>query len=340
MEYEYLPYRPEFRDGVLRLQRVLWSRNLNVNSEHLKWKYEENPYLPDVLIYVALYDGQVVGMRGIYGTKWEFGDPSNSQVIVCGGDTVVEPEHQSRGLFRRIDSAAIDGLVALGYEYVFNLSAAPVTFLRSLRAGWNALGPYNIYAWDGRKHQERRSAPKRDYPNVTGTREVRAAEMASLAGKNGPNGKIRHVKDRQYYEWRFQNPLSRFGFLYWDEGGELQGYLVIQTPRLRKTRFINIVDWEVARPEIYDELINNAVDRWHSNLVTTWTSTLAPSQMSLLRSLGFEYWDETHGVKKYEPGLLIKAVGSDAPAEEWSIGGTKLLDMSNWDLRMLFSDFA
>ena len=69
--------------------------------------------------------------------------------------------------------------------------------------------------------------------------------MAELAERIGYDGRIRHVRDEQYFSWRFQNPLSEYRFLFWDNG-RLDGYLVLY----RKVyppgndELAYIVDWD------------------------------------------------------------------------------------------------
>jgi hypothetical protein len=67
-EYEIIAYSPEFRDRLLLLQRRSWGPDLAGNSNYFKWKYEDNPHGDQPLVYLALFDGEVVGMRGFWDT--------------------------------------------------------------------------------------------------------------------------------------------------------------------------------------------------------------------------------------------------------------------------------
>ena len=71
--YRVVPYSPALKPQVIELQKHLWSTYASVNAAILEWKYENNPYLDDVLLYVALCDDRVVGMRGMFGGTWETG---------------------------------------------------------------------------------------------------------------------------------------------------------------------------------------------------------------------------------------------------------------------------
>ena len=129
MEYEIVRYQPEFHEGVLKLLEGLWSPSPALNAACLEWKHERNPYQREPLLYLALHQGRVVGMRGMCGAKWEAGVPRREFAIPCACDLVIAPDHRNRGLISKIMRFAFDDLKQRGTEYVFNLSAGSVTFL-------------------------------------------------------------------------------------------------------------------------------------------------------------------------------------------------------------------
>lgn len=151
--YEIRRYDARLRSQVLDLQGHLWHSDASVNDAYLEWKYYRNPYMDDPVIHVALSKGQVVGMRGVYGAKWEVGNPAQQFIIPCAGDLVVAPDHRDVGLLLKIlEAAAID--LATSYPvayvkgraqrlpsmYVFSLSAGPASQLASLLTGWRNVG--------------------------------------------------------------------------------------------------------------------------------------------------------------------------------------------------------
>ena len=80
MSYRFTRYQPKYREEIVRLQTVLWGPDLVLNTAYLTWKYEQNPYLDEPLIYLALQNERVVGMRWLFGAQWEIG-PSGQTVI-------------------------------------------------------------------------------------------------------------------------------------------------------------------------------------------------------------------------------------------------------------------
>ena len=298
------------------------------------------------LIYLVLRAGEVVGMRGMHGARWQVGGAAGTVDVVCAGDMVVVPAHQNRGLFRQINEAAMHDLAALGHRFVFNFSAAPVTFLRSLRSGWRLVGAYRTVARPPGKLATRHvDRLRRAEPKIAREAAARAAAMANLNrrldGPPGQRGRIGHVRDSDYYAWRFSNPLSTYSFLYsglQTGGAELDGYMVLQRSRLAQGGRINILDWVALRPDTLRDLLIVAIADNHASAMGTWSATLSAERIDILADFAFRHFDESQGVNHYQPGVLVAATGGDEAGHAWALGGTPLLDIANWDLRMVYSD--
>ena len=171
--------------------------------------------------------------------------------------------------------------------------------------------------------------------------KARAEEMARLISRIGHDGRIRHVRDENYLSWRYQNPLHRYLFLYWEEE-RLEGYLVLQqylselSDRLR----VNIVDWEGTTPRVLSGLLRGATRLGPFADLNIWTATLMAKAKALLREAGFRpvpEGQEGAGVGQSQPCLLVRSVQDGYPETDWSLDGRWLLDMANWDIRMVYS---
>jgi GNAT superfamily N-acetyltransferase len=373
--YEIVRYTPALKERVVRLQRELWSADLDVNAAYLEWKYERNPYADSPAIYLALHDGEPVGMRGLFGARWEVGRPPRAFAGPCAGDLVIAPEHRNRGLSERIMDAAARDIVDAPYPFVFNLSASLATQLASLRTGWKSAGPLETARWHaperwaearvmryagrlpylwrfaaraarpfhaldrhGRRHRGGR------HRQVILERAPRPDPMSTLVAEVGGDGRIRHVRDRRYFEWRFQNPLSAYRFLYW-MSGELEGYLVLQAPAHRPGGLVTIVDWEARDTRVLAELLEAALGWGRFDDLIVWTSTLPAEGHALLFDSGFVAVATTESIgqafrtKAVRPTVLVRAVRPGvAPARDWQVDGRPVLDLASWDLRMVYSD--
>ena len=107
--YEISRYQPEDKADVAELQKDLWSSD-RLNTAYLEWKYEQNPYLDRIPIYLAWCRGELVGMRGFHGSRWEAGQPRQEFAFYCADDLVITPAHRNRGLVTRIMKVAFEDL--------------------------------------------------------------------------------------------------------------------------------------------------------------------------------------------------------------------------------------
>ena len=162
--------------------------------------------------------------------------------------------------------------------------------------------------------------------------------MSALLKRIGTDGRIRHVRDRTYLEWRFQNPLSRYGFLLSDDRG-LDGYLVLQeyTSAFADPARLNVVDWEATSMPALERLLEAACRlAGHRKQLFTWTATLSPEKLALLAKRRFRE-EKEEGAGQQKNSVLVRALAKDRPARDWVLAGKPLTDLTEWDLRMLYS---
>ncbi len=399
--YQIVKYRPEFKNQLLKLQAHLWGRDQVRRAAYLEWKYDRNPFVNDIYIYVAFYDEQLVGMVGAYGVQWEVGKPSQLFSGLCFADLVILPGHRNRNLFRKLMTFALDELSETGYEYVFDLSAAPHVAAVLLMQGWRRIflqtanlqtnqatksgqmqenaqrkswiasayrqfGAYSrklpmltsTYHWLSRhvrdlflRRSDKLCSAFTDFdvnagrheanPYVSFSKTSRPRAMAELAERIGTDSRIRHVRDSQYFSWRFQNPLSEYRFLFW-EHGRLEGYLVLHTKLDTHSgdAWAYIVDWEATNEQVWADLLQ-AVIQWGSfKELGIWSATLSDDVKTLLREAGFTFWDKTGSLRHELQGenILVKPLRHKIQQLDWVLAGRDLLDPANWDLRMIYSD--
>ncbi|MGB5619476.1 MAG: hypothetical protein WBM78_21745, partial [Desulfobacterales bacterium] len=176
---------------------------------------------------------------------------------------------------------------------------------------------------------------------ITVEQSPRPKEMAQLVERIGDDGRIQHVKDESYFVWRFQNPLSRYHFVYWDDP-QLEGYLALQTPSQGNGTKVslNVVDWEAASIQVLSGLLQAVFRGRTVTNLTLWSSTLSNEKIALLRRQGFDFVNKTgkiaHDIQL--PTLLTRYICQDEPRTEWHLNDRSLLDLFNWNMRMIYSD--
>ena len=375
--YEVVCYESGLKAKVIGLQVHLWGPSETLNTAYFEWKYQSNPYVHTPLIYLAMQEGQVVGMRGFHGMQLEGGNPNQKSIALYADDLVIHPEHRNRGLVRKIMVAAFEDLATRGYQHVLNMSAGKMNLLASLTMGWRSVGSMQPMSqrskWASlfrvREHlnrllptpsvniseiTRRRSGKKRRFitdPGVEQARHLfahtpwihledkpRSAAMAELVERIGGNGYIRQVRDYPYFDWRFQNPQSRYHFLYWAKT-RLEGYLVLQeyTSPNANHRIVNIVDWEATSIVTHAELLRAAIKLAANRGLNIWAVTLPRQITAMLEDSGFKLEQQPRSAEQDRSALLVRPVRDLEIEGSWKFAGQSLLDMKSWDIRMLYS---
>lgn len=178
-------------------------------------------------------------------------------------------------------------------------------------------------------------------PHVFLSKTSRSRAMAELAARIETDGHIRHVKDEQYFNWRFQNPLSDYRFLFW-ENGRLEGYFVLYTklgPH-NDDAWAYIVDWEATSIAVWKDLLR-ALIQWGSfKELFLWSQTLPEDVKTLLKESGFTFIEKTGSMYQEVRGenILVKPLCQQEQKTDLVLAGRNLLEPRNWDLRMIYSD--
>ena len=375
-DYELVRYQPDLKSQVIELQTHLWSPHGALNAAYFEWKFERNPYHKEPLIYLAMHQGKSVGMRGFFGVKWEAGVSSHPHAGLYADDAVIAPEHRKRALMPRIMATAFADLANRGYDYVFNLSAGQTTFLSSLAMGWRSAGSMQpmqrrsggvalrsglrrtaqrlplasrtvdglFDRWDVKGHRTLEQIDDKQiqralngYPCLSFEDHPRCADMAALVERIGHSGRIRHVRDTEYFNWRFQNPLSRYRFLYWAKE-HLEGYLVLHeyTSDFADRLFVNIVDWEASSETVKTELLQATLRILAHRRLEIWSATLPQITVELLGRSGFKLTQPATSLTQQCPAILVRSLRTQQE-DEWRLDGLQLTDLASWDIRMLYS---
>jgi GNAT superfamily N-acetyltransferase len=366
-----VPFCPGDEARVVELQRHLWSPDTQLNSAYLKWKYFQNPYIRDPLVYLAFVGDKLAGMRGVFGMRWEVGDPAEILTLPHPDDLVIDPVFRERGLHRVIMNFALDDLAKRGYRYVVNLSASEITHHASLNMGWRRAGGMMLVrrrtlrkAFADAVADRMRRLPllwrwANDFPGLGGAwgdrlfrrfdrhwaspaRSRRPGalfaqatpllhDMEQLVARLPKNSQIRHVRDHAYFEWRFRNPMRSYRYLY-AGGDRIEGYLVLQRPLNGNVDQVSIVDWEAESEPVLEALLDAAIEHGRFPALCAWRLGASRAVRRIL---------DRHGLapvkSRHEYGILVRSVRNAELDEPWMLGSRPLDDASQWDMRMIYS---
>lgn len=376
--YKIIGYETAYRDQVIALQKHLWSQDTALNDAYFAWKYEDNPFVDHIPIYLAVFDGQVVGMRGFMGAEWQVGATSAPVRCLCACDLVVAPSHRGRGLFRKIMGPAMEDLAHRGHPLALNFSASPITFLSSLKMGWQLAGRYKSWRWQTRskalsaavhgfmagkpglwRHADRRlplidrknpdgfqrlknylgKSPVLDGLTLTLSSEPDMDHMIDCRTSRVPDdGRIRHTMTKEYLAWRFRNPASAFAFLC-ARSDSGNGYLVLHQNTQGDPDEISIADWQADNPETLGHMVRTLQVSGAFDRLVIWSASLDDDARNVFRALAFEAFDDTRGIPGFTPGVIFSPTNNQTTDEVRDFVGSDLTRISAWDLRMIYSDY-
>lgn len=181
------------------------------------------------------------------------------------------------------------------------------------------------------------AAARRGAGDISIAQTVRAASMARLVEAMGSTGCMRHVRDETYLNWRYENPLSDYRFLYAGNDA-LEGYLVLRVPRYGRSSEVSIVDWEGTSIDVKKVLLQRALDLGRFQRVSIWSLGMDDECRRLLSEFGFEPL-ASDGIAKFGFRVLVKSL-NEGEKMPWHLGGRPILDPTNWQLRMIYSDLC
>jgi GNAT superfamily N-acetyltransferase len=198
------------RRAVLELLAVSlgWERG-PVFADFFEWKHEHNPFgrSPG---WVAVADGRIVGFRTFLQWQFDHADGRRRRAVRAV-DTATLPDHQGRGVFRRLTLEAAEDLRGDGYDFVFN-TPNPKSRAGYLKMGWTDVGRVQAAVrvagvagarrlLSSRVRAERWSLPVR--AGVPAAELLADARVEKLLCRLPPAAGFRTARTVDYLRWRY-----------------------------------------------------------------------------------------------------------------------------------------
>jgi len=359
-DIQIVPYQPRFRGRVAQVRSSVLGHSPALNEQYLDWKYDRNPFPEATALYLAVSGDRVVGMRGMFGTGWEF---ATGEVIALAqdADVMVAPEYRGRGLYRAMDIAASATMAERGVSHMISMSSNAANRAAASRLGWTKVGGFQfarrrVRGWpfgpeltgrvDGalrrRLHgsflgrgqfhlfDERAKGRLPSGSFWSGTR-VDPESFAQVIDRSPQPRPIHPLRSPEYLSWRFDNPLAEYRFVYSGKD-PVDGYLVLAKA---SPWHVWIVDMEATKIDVARDLLTDAIKCSSRTALDLWTVSTSQNHSELLEELAFRPLPpntspSTDGMFMVRP----TAVGDMS----LKLNGYSLTDIANWELRMISSD--
>jgi hypothetical protein len=362
--YEITPYRSEWGPQVAELMVHLWGPDVEANRSYLRWKHEDNPYIPrQPLAIAALHEGRVVGFRGYSPLPFRaFG--GTDVVILCPGDTCVHPDHRMAGLSVKMGRAAMR---AYGdrYPLFLNWSCTQPSLPGYLKMGFRALAEKAYLTHTGPLGTLRYLAALRETHlleegrigfgtsgGVEVSRTPSPAEMAALAGAEqdpegtphpgeAARGMLVLRRDEAFLTWRFANPQGKYVFYTLRRNDRPAGYVVIGLSPNNRRGFL--LDFAGGEEDALEEIMRFILRARHFDVLSVYTFCLTAGQRRMLDRLGFGATGVIPSLETRRHGklpLLIRPVKETFGEEDFVIEGVDARQIASWSLKPIGSDAA
>lgn len=182
----------------------------------LRWKHQQNPFGPSPGLVAVAPDGTLAAVRLLM--RWTLLLSGRTVSAVRAVDTATHPDHQGRGLFRRLTLQALD-TVAADADLVFNTPNAN-SRPGYLRMGWQDVGALPVRIRPVRLGRFARGVRRSGQAAVEGPSaplasplvrakdlfDARPDEVASLivdAESAADQDRLRTPRTIEYMRWRF-----------------------------------------------------------------------------------------------------------------------------------------
>src|SRR5688572_3667570 len=128
--------------AIVELLKISLGESLMPKSEAFwKWKHIDNPFGKSPVL-VAEENGQLIGVRAFMQWEWQYQNKIYKAVRAV--DTATHPQHQGKGIFKKLTLELVEQCKAKGVDFIFNTpnkSSKP----GYLSMGWMSNGKLKIY---------------------------------------------------------------------------------------------------------------------------------------------------------------------------------------------------
>lgn len=312
-----------------------------------RWKYEQNPYIDHVPIFVAETNDELVGARCFFAVELAHGDSTSRVLQPC--DTMVHPDHRRQGLMTRMTERAIDTYAGMARLFYNTPNEQALSINRKL--GWRIVDTpptyYRIENLQARAPQwleqvvefagERFLTTNREYkrqwrpdPDLFVKRhdDVPVAALTSLY-RQSIAATFHASRDEQFYRWRYANPRWEYRTYLAIQSGSLVASIVTGRRTTAEETITKLID---ILPIQSDETVSDAFAVLIDAIIADHRETdifavLSPSlPEQLLADFGFVA-DTTFPLTRLCDGLTLVARPLN---DSWTVDGLRLDDPDAW----------
>jgi len=191
--------------GVLKAS--LGEKELMLSEAIWRFKHLENIFGESITL-LAEENDKIVGVRAFMRWKWKESNKTYSALRAV--DTATHPEHQGKGIFKKLTLAAVKDAAEAGEHFIFN---TPNDLSRPgyLKMGWEPVGKISIGVKPSFSFLKFKNIP--DFYNIN--KNATAIQIDSLCVQWNDilsrSNTFFTPKSAEFLSWRYENnPLQNY----------------------------------------------------------------------------------------------------------------------------------
>lgn len=228
-----------------------------------RFKHVDNPFAKS-LVLVAVEGGEVIGVRAFMRWQWQQNEKKNKCYRAV--DTATHPDHQGKGVFKKLTLKAIEIAKEENGDFIFN-TPNEQSLPGYLKMGWEKVGQLRV--------KIKPTLPiywlSRGTSSYSVDKNIGNSEIDRLCedwnNSNRKSGKIFTPKSAEYLSWRYENNALQDYEVYSSAGFYIAGY-VKQRKYFKELRIVEIIAEDA---QSYNEA-NKVVKKWIKKFGATFVS--------------------------------------------------------------------
>lgn len=209
---------PEDIDSILYvLKASLGETSSEKSADVWNYKHVSNPFGKS-LVLVAEENDKLIGVRAFMRWKWQLGNKVYSAFRAV--DTATHPEHQGKGVFKKLTLKAIEIAEESGDHFIFNTPNSQ-SKPGYLKMGWVEVGKLNVTL----KPLFRFSKNKLESSHLIFENGIALSTLNKYHIEKVNERKIFTPKDSSYLNWRFKCCKLQDYWVFEDSGIFLAAYI-------------------------------------------------------------------------------------------------------------------
>ncbi len=179
----------------------------DVSSEksvaYWNWKHVNNPFGPSPVL-VAEEGGVLIGVRALM--RWDWQEGTQVYRALRAVDTATHPEHQGKGIFKKLTLQLVETATQEGYDFIFNSPNTQST-PGYLKMGWEVWGKMPLWIGIGSLLGNFRPHVFEMYHQ-----QLLAADFTQVPCDTAKSNGLRTRVTPSFLKWRYRDcPVKEYG---------------------------------------------------------------------------------------------------------------------------------